>query len=85
MSSIHSTFTLKDPSLLQQHAFVDGAWVQSSHQFAVHNPATGEQIASVSNLNKQDAVAAINAAQKAFPAWSALTGKERANIMRHLV
>lgn len=82
MSPIHSTFTLKDPTLLQQHAFVDGVWVQSSHQFAVHNPATGEQIASVSNLNKQDAFAAINAAQKAFPAWSALTGKERANIMR---
>jgi succinate-semialdehyde dehydrogenase/glutarate-semialdehyde dehydrogenase len=82
MSPIHSTFTLKDPNLLQQHAFVDGVWVQSKHQFAVHNPATDKQIASVSNLNKQDAVAAINAAQKAFPAWSALTGKERAIIMR---
>lgn len=82
MSLTHSTFTLKDPNLLQQRAFVDGTWVQSSHQFAVHNPATGEQIASVSNLTKQDAFTAINAAQKAFPAWSALTGKERANIMR---
>lgn len=73
---------LSDPTLFRQQAFVNGTWLAAPTSFAVHNPATGELLAQVANLQKADADAAIVAAHNAFPAWAALTGKERANIMR---
>lgn len=73
---------LSDPTLLRQQAFINGTWQSSQTTFAVNNPATGELLAQVANLQMDDAYKAIKAAQLAFPTWSALTGKERAIIMR---
>ena len=75
---------LKDPSLFKETAFINGAWVKSDSgkTFAVHNPATGERIAEVSNLETADAEHAIEAAEQAFQTWKSKTGKERANVMR---
>ncbi|MBV8634270.1 MAG: NAD-dependent succinate-semialdehyde dehydrogenase, partial [Burkholderiaceae bacterium] len=73
---------LKDGALLRMQAFVDGKWVTGAASFKVHNPANGEFIASVPNLGAAETQAAIDAAAKAFPAWSAKTGKERAAVMR---
>ncbi|MBU3601710.1 NAD-dependent succinate-semialdehyde dehydrogenase [Polynucleobacter sp. AM-25C3] len=75
---------LKDPSLFKEEAFINGAWFKtgSGGTFAVHNPATGELIAEVSNLEPQDAELAIHAAEQAFQSWKSKTGKERANVMR---
>ncbi|MBR7799936.1 NAD-dependent succinate-semialdehyde dehydrogenase [Undibacterium fentianense] len=73
---------LKDPSLIREYALIDQRWIQSDQVFPVHNPATGALIAEVSNLNIQDASDAILAARRALSSWSALTGKERANILR---
>ena len=73
---------LKDNALLRDKAFIDGKWVGGSSSFKVHNPANGELIASVPNLGTQETQAAIDAAAKAFPAWAAKTGKERAAVMR---
>jgi succinate-semialdehyde dehydrogenase/glutarate-semialdehyde dehydrogenase len=50
--------------------------------FPVDNPATGNTIAHVANLGAAQTMHAIDAAQKAWPAWRALTGKARANILR---
>ena len=40
---------LKDPSLLKEACYIDGAWV-GSPVFAVNNPATGVEIAKVPQL-----------------------------------
>ncbi|HEX7634854.1 MAG TPA: NAD-dependent succinate-semialdehyde dehydrogenase [Noviherbaspirillum sp.] len=73
---------LSDPALLRNQAYIDGAWVSADSRFDVNNPADGVTIASVPNMGADDTQRAIDAANAAFPAWSAKTGKERAAIMR---
>jgi len=73
---------LKDTHLLRTDAYINGTWVTAATHFAVTNPADGVAIASVPNMSAADAHQAIAAAQAAFPAWSAKTGKERAHILR---
>jgi succinate-semialdehyde dehydrogenase/glutarate-semialdehyde dehydrogenase len=63
-------------------AYIGGEWVTSKDRFAVVNPATGLDIASVPNLTPADARRAIDAASAALPAWSAKTAKERASVLR---
>jgi succinate-semialdehyde dehydrogenase/glutarate-semialdehyde dehydrogenase len=63
-------------------AYIGGVWVTSQDRFAVINPATGLDIASVPNLTAADARRAIDAASAALPAWSAKTAKERAAVLR---
>ena len=57
---------LKDPSLFRQQCYVDGEWVDadSGKTFAVTNPATGETLAEVADLDAADARAAIEAADR---------------------
>jgi succinate-semialdehyde dehydrogenase/glutarate-semialdehyde dehydrogenase len=75
---------LKDPTLLRTHAFINGSWSDSTSDgtFTVRNPATGEDIARVPNMAAADVERAIAAAKAAQPAWAALTGKERATVLR---
>jgi succinate-semialdehyde dehydrogenase / glutarate-semialdehyde dehydrogenase len=74
--------TLADPKLLRRDAYVDGAWVGASKRFAVKNPATGETLAEVADHDAAGARTAIEAAERALPAWRALTAKARAVILR---
>jgi succinate-semialdehyde dehydrogenase/glutarate-semialdehyde dehydrogenase len=75
---------MRDITLLQQRYLCGGRWrdALSGAVFAVDDPATGALIARVPNAGEPDAVAAIDAAEQALPAWRALTGKERARTMR---
>ena len=75
---------LKDASLLRTQAYVDGTWrdADSGARFPVDNPASGEVLAEVADLDRADARAAIEAAHRALPAWRARTAKERAGLMR---
>jgi len=75
---------LADREVLRCDAYVDGAWTpaKSGRRFAVHNPATRDILAEVPDLEPDDARGAIEAAQRAFPAWSAKTAKERAIVLR---
>ncbi|MFZ6842772.1 NAD-dependent succinate-semialdehyde dehydrogenase [Undibacterium sp. RuTC16W] len=81
MSQVTS-LNLKDPSLLRSQAYINGIWVGASGTFDVTNPATSALVGTVPNLGAEQAQAAIDAAQAAFPLWAAKTGKERAAIMR---
>jgi succinate-semialdehyde dehydrogenase/glutarate-semialdehyde dehydrogenase len=63
-------------------ALIGGQWVTGTNVFPVLDPATGEEIARVPNLGAKETRDAIDAAQAAFPAWSAKTAKERAQILR---
>jgi succinate-semialdehyde dehydrogenase/glutarate-semialdehyde dehydrogenase len=75
---------LKDETLLRADAYVNGEWTgaKSGERFAVTNPATGETIADVANLDVSDVKTAIEAANTAGPAWRAKTAKERAGLLR---
>ncbi len=64
---------------LKTQGFINGQWVAaaSGRQFAVTNPASGDVIAQVANMGREDAMAAISAAHAALPAWKATTSKDR--------
>ena len=75
---------LKDPSLLRQQAYIDGAWSDADNgaTVAVTNPATGETIAHVPHMGAAETRRAIEAANAAWPAWRKKTARERAAILR---
>ena len=72
---------LNDPSLLRDRAYIGGVWTAAANRKAVHNPANGALIAEVADVGVAGARAAIDAAAKAFPAWSAKTARERSAIL----
>ncbi|MDW8847558.1 NAD-dependent succinate-semialdehyde dehydrogenase [Erwinia sp. MMLR14_017] len=76
-----STSTLQDNALFQTGYFVGGQWLRGTATFDVVNPATGEVIAQVARAGKAETEKAIDAAEKAFPAWRAKTAKERSEIL----
>lgn len=63
--------------------FVGGQWIEPSdgRRFASVNPATCATLAQIAQGAPNDVDAAVRAAQAAFPAWSALTGQRRAEIL----
>jgi len=74
---------LKDPSLLATKAYVGGQWVDGDNgTFDVTNPARGDVVAQVADLSRAQVAGAISQAEAAQKDWAALTGKERAVIMR---
>jgi succinate-semialdehyde dehydrogenase/glutarate-semialdehyde dehydrogenase len=73
--------TLQDPTLLKTQALINGEWVDDTQRFAVTDPATGDKLAEVPNLGTAQTESAIDAANKAWPAWRAMTAKARAAIM----
>lgn len=73
---------LNDPTLLETRAYVNGQWVKGATTFPVLNPATGEKIADVADLDVKDVSQAIDAAYDVQPVWAAKTGKERGAILR---
>ena len=72
---------LQEHSLLKSTAYIGGAWVESTHHFAVHDPATDVELARVPNLEARHAEVAINAANAAWPAWRDKTAKERCAVL----
>ncbi len=75
---------LKDPRLFREACYLDGQWVKgnSNQTISVDNPATSEIIGRVPKLSGPETRQAIEAANRAFPAWSKKTAKERAAVLR---
>lgn len=73
---------LSDPSLLETRAYIDGRWIDEPTKFGVIDPATGNTVAQVADLDAVATARAIDAAYAAGPGWAAMTGKERAIILR---
>jgi len=77
---------LKDPTLFRQANFLDGKWVQADDgkTIVVKNPATGEVVGEVPAMGTAETRRAIEAANRAYPAWRGLLAKERSAILRKL-
>jgi succinate-semialdehyde dehydrogenase / glutarate-semialdehyde dehydrogenase len=75
---------LKDPKLFRQQCYVDGKWLDADGKgtIPVENPATGETLGTVPKMGADETRRAIEAAERAMPAWAAKTAKERAQILR---
>jgi succinate-semialdehyde dehydrogenase/glutarate-semialdehyde dehydrogenase len=69
---------------LRQQCYVNGEWIDADDgaTFDVTNPADGSVLGTVPRLGAGETRRAIEAAAAALPAWRALTGKERAAILR---
>ena len=50
---------------MQTQMLIGGTWSDGTEQIAVHNPATGEQIATVAGGGPAEATAAVEAADRA--------------------
>jgi succinate-semialdehyde dehydrogenase/glutarate-semialdehyde dehydrogenase len=74
----------KNVDLLRNSCLVDGAWVAADDgsTLEVTDPATGVVIAQVPAMGAAETRRAIEAAERAWPAWRALTAAERGAILR---
>lgn len=74
--------SLNAPHLLREQAYINGQWIDSEKTITVTNPADHSVLGSIPNLGATETTEAINAAENAFPAWSAMLAKDRAKILR---
>ena len=79
-----ATPQLSDPKLFREQCYIDGGWADadSGAVIEVTNPATGEVLGTIPKMGTAETRRAIEAAEKAWPAWRSLLAKERANILR---
>ncbi|MBZ9569200.1 NAD-dependent succinate-semialdehyde dehydrogenase [Modicisalibacter tunisiensis] len=63
-------------------ACIDGEWRPGRRRFPVTDPASGETLAQVADLDATDARDAVAAAHRALPAWRATPVKERSRRLR---
>ena len=77
---------LNDPTLFRQQCYIDGQWCDADGgaTIAVNDPATDADIGTVPRMGTVETRRAIEAAERALPAWRAKTAKERAAILRRL-
>ena len=66
--------------------YIDGAFVtpHGAELFDLFNPATGQVIGQVQLADEVDTAAAVAAAKRALPAWSATSAEERIAALRRL-
>src|SRR3954464_14410941 len=79
-----ASLSLKDRKLFREQCYIDGNWVDADSRKStpVINPATGEELGAVPRMGTAETKRAIDAAERAWPAWRAKTAKERAVILR---
>ncbi|MEE2931861.1 MAG: NAD-dependent succinate-semialdehyde dehydrogenase [Pseudomonadota bacterium] len=75
---------LKDKGLFREQCYINGEWVDadSGVTFDVNNPATNQRLGSVPKMGADETRRAVQFASDAYPAWRALTAKERGAILR---
>ena len=79
-----SAIALKDPSLLRQQCYVDGKWIDADDggSMPVVDPATGMPVGTAPVMHAAETRRAIDAANRALPAWRSKTARERSAILR---
>ena len=61
--------------------FIGGRMTEPGETFATRNPATGEELAQITQGTEADVAAAVRAARKAQPGWWKLGGHGRARVL----
>lgn len=69
-------------ALIRHGNFINGEWSSGGATYPVLNPATGELIADVQKAGAEETNLAIDAANRALPAWRKLTAKERSQRIK---
>ena len=79
-----ASIALADRSLFRDQCYVDGKWIGADDggSMPVVDPATGELVGTAPMFGVAETKRAIDAAERAFPAWRAKTAKERSAILR---
>jgi len=74
---------LHDNSLFKQQNYIAGQWLDadSGETLDVTNPANGQRIGSIPKAGRDETRRAIEAANRAWPAWRALPARERCTIV----
>lgn len=72
------------PTSVPTGVLINGGWRESSDRasFKVHNPATGETLATLSSATSEDAVAALDAACAVQDQWARTSPRTRSEILR---
>ena len=75
---------LNNPSLFKQQCLVNGKWINADDGAtqSVYNPADAAILGTVPKCGRNETAGAILAAEKAWPAWRALTPVQRGDILR---
>ena len=69
-------------ALIRHGNFIDGQWSSGGPTYPVLNPATGDLVANVQKAGAEETELAIDAANRALPAWRKLTAKERSQRLK---
>jgi succinate-semialdehyde dehydrogenase/glutarate-semialdehyde dehydrogenase len=69
-------------ALIRTGNFIDGQWSSGGPTYPVFNPANGELIIDVQKAGAEETNRAIDAANRALPAWRKLTAKERSQKLK---
>lgn len=71
---------------IKQSLLIDGEWREaiSKSTKGVENPATGRIICEIGYGGSEDALLAVDAADRAFAAWSSASVRERSNILNRV-
>ena len=75
---------LQHTSLFREQCHIDGQWRDASDRstIPVLNPANGQTLGSVPRLTADDVQSAIDAAERALPAWRERSAKDRSKLLR---
>jgi succinate-semialdehyde dehydrogenase / glutarate-semialdehyde dehydrogenase len=81
---VHQTRDSAVVSAVPTELFIGGQWrpAAAGDRMPVEDPALAEPIASVANADVPDAMSALDAAERAQPAWSERPPRERAEVLR---
>lgn len=74
---------LKDPKLFRQEAYIDGKWcaADSGKTVRVTNPADGEALGTIPDMDVAETRRAIEAAKRAYPDWRNLLPQQRTDLL----
>lgn len=76
----------RNMSLIQSKGFINGIWrdAASKQTFEVFNPATGDVVGTVPDMEQQDMECAIDSAYDAFygAEWQSKSAKDRSQLLK---
>lgn len=76
-------FQLEDSKLLRSQCLINNRWTAGTaeQRMKVDNPATGETVGEVPNLNEAEVTEAVDCAHQAFLSWRQQPAAERADCL----